>query len=89
MLVKQKGSSGTYKIDDKWETNPYQIVEQCINDKAKPISVFKLKEIVQDGKAKLKTLHRNMMYPYRSAIDADSPLLVKCNMLMDIYFSER
>ena len=89
VLVKQKGSSGTYKIDDKWETNPYQIIEQCINDKGKPIPVFKLKEIVQDGKARLKTLHRNMLYPYRSVLEGDSPLLMKCNMLMDIYFSER
>ena len=89
VLVKQKGSSTSYKIDDKWETNPYKVMEQCIDNKGKPTSVFKLMEIVKDGDPKYKTLHRNMMYPYRSVLEGDSPLLVKCNMLMDIYFQER
>ena len=89
VLVKQKGSSTSYKIDDKWETNPSKVMEQCIDNKGKPTSVFKLMEIVKDGDPKYKTLHRNMMYPYRSVLEGDSPLLVKCNMLMDIYFEER
>ena len=87
VLVKQKGSSTLYKIDDKWETNPYKVLEQCIDSKGKPTSVFKLMEIVKDRDPKYKTLHWYMMYPYRSVLEGDSPLLVKCNMLMDIYFA--
>ena len=89
VLVKRKGSSSTYKIDDKWEENPYKVVEQCRNDKMKLIPVFKLFEVVKEGTPHKKTLHRNMLYPYQSIVEADTPLLVKCNQLMDIYFSER
>ena len=89
VLVKQKGSSGNYKIDDKWEVNPYRVVEQLINDKGKLMPVFKLLEIVQTGSPRRKTLHRNMLYPYRSIEGTDAPVLVKANLLMDWYFSER
>ena len=89
VLVKKKGSSSTYKIDDKWEENPYKVVEQCRNDKMKLIPVFKLFEVVKEGTPRKKTLHRNMLYPYQSVVEADTPLLVKCNQLMDLYFSER
>ena len=35
VLVKQKGSSGNYKIDDKWELNPYRVLEQMLDPKRK------------------------------------------------------
>ena len=89
VLVKQKGSSGNYKIDDKWEVNPYRVVEQLINDKEKLMPVFKLLEIVQTGSPRRKTLHHNMLYPYRSIEGTDAPVLVKANLLMDWYFSKR
>ena len=65
VLVKQKGSSGNYKINDKWELNPFRVMEQMKDDKGKLMPVFKLQEIVQEGAPCLKTLHRNMIYPYR------------------------
>ena len=89
VLVKQKGSSGNYKIDDKWELNPFQVLEQMNDDQGKTTPVFKLKEVVQTGVPHLKTLHRNMLYPYRSVMDNEPPLLVRANILMDLYFSER
>ena len=89
VLVKQKGSSGTYKIDDKWEINPYRVLEQIKNDKGHAIPVFKLLELVKTGAPRERILHRNMLYPYRSVQDDTSPLLIKANLLMDIYFSER
>ena len=89
VLVKQKGSSGNYKIDDKWELNPYRVEEQLLNAKGKLMPVFKLVEIVQSGVPRRKTLHRNMLYPYRSVAGTDAPILVRANVLMDWYFSER
>ena len=89
VLVKQKGSSGNYKIDDKWELNPYRVLEQMLNDKGRLTPIFKIKEIVKEGAPRLRTLHRNMLYPYRSVTENDPPLLVCANILMDLYFSER
>ena len=92
VLVKQKGLSGTYKIDDKWEINPYRVLEQIKNDKGCAIPVFKLLELVKTGAPCKRILHRisvRLLYPYRSVQDDTSPLLTKANLLMDIYFSER
>ena len=91
VLVKQKGSSGNYKIDDKWEMNPFKVLEQMKNDKGKLTPVFKIEEIVKTGVPHLKTLHRNMLYPYQSVqeIENEPPLLIHANILMDMYFSER
>ena len=89
VLVKQKGSSGNYKIDDKWELNPYRVTEQILNDIGKLTPVFKIREIVKEGAPHLKTLHHNMLYPYQLVKENDPPLLVRANILMDLYFSER
>ena len=89
VLVQQKGSSGNYKIDDKWERNPFRVEEQLLNAKGKLMPVFKLLEIVQTGTPRRKTLHRNMLYPYRSMEGTDGPILARANLLMDWYFSER
>ena len=89
VLVKQKGSSGNYKIDNKWELNPFRVTEQMKDDKGKLTPVFKLQEIVQEGAPRLKTLHHNMIYPYRSVMTEDTPLLARANILMDLYFTER
>ena len=89
VLVKPKGSSGTYKIDDKWEVNPYRVLEQMSNNKGKLMPVFKIQEISKSEAPRQKTLHRNMLYPYNSLEEEDSPILMKANQLIDIYFSER
>ena len=59
------------------------------DDKGKLMPVFKLQEIVQEGAPHLKTLHHNMIYPYRSVMTEDTPLLARANILMDLYFTER
>ena len=89
VLVKEKSSSGNYKINDKWELNPYTVMEHKRDKFGQPIPVYKLKEIVKKGTPRKKTLHRNMLYPFRSVQESQNPLLVKCIILMDIYFSER
>ena len=89
VLVKEKGSSGNYKINDKWEVNPYMVLEHMTDKKGQQMPVFRLWEVVKEGTPHEKTLHRNMLYPFRSVEGSENPLLVKCNILMDIYFSER
>ena len=88
VLVKQKGSSGNYNIDDKWETNRFRVEEQLLNENGKLMPVIKLFEIVQSGAPRRKTLHHNMLYPYHSVEGTDGPILVRANLLMDWYFSE-
>ena len=89
VLVKEKGSASNYKINDKWEINPYMVLKHMKDDKGKQMPVFRLREIVEVGAPREKTLHRNMLYPFSSIEETENPLLLKCNMLMDIYFSER
>ena len=31
VLVKEKGSSGNYKINDKWELHPYTVMEHMVD----------------------------------------------------------
>ena len=89
VLVKEKGSSGNYKINDKWELHPYTVMEHMMDKDRQPTPVYRLRENVKTGVPHEKVLHRNILYPFRSVQENPNPLLAKCNMLMDIYFSER
>ena len=40
VLVKEKGSSGNYKINDKWEMNPYTVLEHMKDNEGKQMPVF-------------------------------------------------
>ena len=88
VLVKEKCSSGNYKINDKWEIHPYTVLEHMMDKDGQPTLVYRLKEIVKTGVPRERVLQRNMLYPFCSVQDSDSPLLVKANILMDIYFDE-
>ena len=48
-LVKETSSSGNYKINDKWELNPYTVVEHMEDNKGQPTPVYRIKEIVKKG----------------------------------------
>ena len=50
--------------NDKWELNPYKVLEHMKDNDGKPMPVFQLKEIVKEGASQEKTLHRNMLYPF-------------------------
>ena len=89
VLVKEKGSSGNYKINDKWELHPYTVMEHMMDNDGQLTPVYRLLENVKTGVPREKVLHRNMLYPFRSVQDDPNPLLAKCNILMDIYFSEQ
>ena len=88
VLVKEKGLSGNYKINDKWELHPYTVLEHMVDKDGQPIPVYRLRENVKTGAPHERVLHRNMLYPFRSVQEDPNPLLAKCNILMDIYFSK-
>ena len=49
VLVKEKGSSGNYKINDKWELRPYTVMEHMLNKDGQLTPVYRLKENVCKG----------------------------------------
>ena len=71
VLVKEKGSSSNYKINDKWEMNPYTVLEHMKDNEGKQMPVFQLREIIKEGVPCEKTLHRNMLYPFQSVEETD------------------
>ena len=40
VLVKEKGSSGNYKINDKWELHPYTVLEHMMDKNGQPTLVY-------------------------------------------------
>ena len=72
VLVKEKSSSGNYKINDKWELNSYTVMEHMKDKDGKFTPVYRLKENVKRGVPREKVLHRNMLCPFRSVQHAES-----------------
>ena len=94
VLVKEKDSSGNYKINDKWELYPYTVLEHMMDKNGQPIPVYRLKENVKTGVPCEKILHRICYilfdwYKIPILWNIGFMLLVKANILMDIYFDER
>ncbi|VDI82960.1 Hypothetical predicted protein [Mytilus galloprovincialis] len=56
-LVKILAFDGKHKLADKWEEDPYQIV----NQPNKEIPVYEVKK--ENGTGRKKTLHRNLLLP--------------------------
>lgn len=60
VLVEKLGVKGKHKIADRWEEDPYIVLDQPIPD----IPVFSLKR--EDGQGRLRKLHRNQLLPFMS-----------------------
>ena len=85
VLVRVKAFGADHKIADKWKQSPYRILIQLGSQ-----PVFKIQEVGSEGDENIKVLHRNMLYPlltYEGTVTDKQTLLVKANMLMDLYFS--
>ena len=57
VLVKMLAFEGKHKISDRWEDNPYIVIDQPNLD----ILVYVVKQ--QDGEGRKRTLHRNQLLP--------------------------
>uniref|UniRef100_A0A8C6M8E9 Gypsy retrotransposon integrase-like protein 1 n=1 Tax=Nothobranchius furzeri TaxID=105023 RepID=A0A8C6M8E9_NOTFU len=65
-LVKNMGLKGKHKLENCWNDVPYVILEQLPN-----LLVYKLK--TQDGKGKVKTLHRDNLLPIGDLVRIPRP----------------
>ena len=88
VLVRVKAFSADHKIADHWEQIPYEVVDQI--DKG---PVYKVRTIQGPESTKVRTLHRNMLFPLQSksentiAASEPQPALVRANAVMDAYFN--
>ena len=92
ILVRIKAFGADRKITDKWEQQPYVVLEQMPNQ-----PVFKVKPTGDDGEENVRTLHRNMLFPIQSSreepeqenvpVQNANVALQKANLLMDICFN--
>ena len=92
VLVRIKAFGVDRKIADKWEQQPYVVLEQMSNQ-----SVFKVKPTCDDGEDNVRTLHQNMLFPIQSnqeeleqesvPVQNTNVALQKANLLMDAYFN--
>lgn len=57
VLVKIVAFDGRHKLADKWENEPYVIINQPNDD----IPVYRVKK--QNGEGKIRVLHRNLLLP--------------------------
>ena len=61
VLVRIKAFGVDRKITDKWEQQPYVVLEQMSDQ-----PVFKVKPTGDDGEENIRTLHQNMLFPIQS-----------------------
>ena len=89
VLVHVKAFGNDHKAADKWEQSPYRVVEQYPN---RPI--FKVQNM--EDHTKIRTLHRNMLYPLKMAqngtdseviVETVRPVLLKANEAMAALFN--
>ena len=65
VLVRQKAFLGKHKIQDRWENEPYTVLEKVRPD----APIFR---VARDGETKSRTLHRNMLLPLLQRVESDS-----------------
>ena len=89
VLIRVKAFGADHKIADWWEQIPYEVLEQM--DKG---PVYKVQTIQGPDSTKVRTLHRNMLFPLQSKRESSCttaseprPALVQANAIMDAYFS--
>ena len=89
--VRIKAIVGDHKIADRWESTPYQVIDQL-----KDQPVFKIKPIATTSDGDIRVLHRNMLLPLKTSREhnlkgqeqGQNMTLMKANLLMDIHFNE-
>ena len=88
ILVRRNLFDSQYKIADKWEEDPYEVISQMEDS-----PVFRIKAS-NKAAAPIRVLHRNMLHPARLVCEDEEhnieemvPIaLSKANALMEAYF---
>lgn len=65
VLVRLLAKTGKCKLADKWEKDPYIVVEKPVSD----IPVYRVRK--EFGGGKIRTLHRNLLLPFMCISDND------------------
>ena len=60
MLVKNAGVKGRCKLADRWEKDPYIVIDQPNDD----IPVYRVKHGGASLRSKTRNLHRNFLLPF-------------------------
>lgn len=68
VLVKIVAFDGRHNLADKWENDPYVVINQPNDD----IPVYRVKK--QNGEGKIRVLHRNLLLPICSSSNIDDKL---------------
>lgn len=71
VLVRKVGLTGKHKLEDRWEESVFVVLEQPKAD----LPVFVVQQ--EDGKGRLRTLHRNLLLPLSLPLDSRIPTLRK------------
>ena len=90
VMVRIKAFGRDHKITDKWESVPYQVLNQ---DGWKPVVMV---QSVKESETKnIRTLHRKMLFPlsskqYENVLEQSSRIeaLAKSNILMAKHFNQ-
>ena len=61
VLVRLKAMGGNYKIADRWENEPYIVLDQLAEG-----PVYKVQPVGTTSNKRIRTLHRNMLFPLKS-----------------------
>ena len=65
VLVRQKAFKGKHKISDRWENNPYYVIEYV----GRHLLVYKVQLIGQA--TKIRILHRHLLFPLSMRNEGD------------------
>ncbi|KAI7814030.1 hypothetical protein IRJ41_006648 [Triplophysa rosa] len=66
VLIRNLAFSGKHKLEDKWNSSPFVVLEKLAH-----LPVYKLKS--EDGKGKIKTLHRDHLLPIGEVVRMSKP----------------
>ena len=72
VMVRVKAFGSDRKVADKWEQNPYTVIQQ-MDDKP----VFKVRPMDTTDNKRDRVLHRNMLFPLQSVRDEDNSVIVE------------
>ena len=76
VMVRVKAFGMDRNVADKWEQNPYIVIQQIDN---KP--VFKVRPVEATDNKRDRVLHRNMLFPLQTVKDGNNDVIVESTTL--------
>ena len=76
VMVRVKAFGSDRKVADKWEQNPYTVIQQ-MDDKL----VFKVRPVDATDNKRDRVLYQNMLFPLQSIRDESNSVIVESTTL--------